>query len=350
MSETKKANIENGGKTPTPAALAQRRLRRWATRLCWSYFAGLVLVLMFLRMLGDRWWPTVPLLYGPQWIWAVPLPVSLAGAALARSRWAWGSVVFAAALLVPLTGLQINFARSSSTSLAGASRIKVITCNMAGRTGAEGLFDLIAAEAPDVIALQEAPADQPLRYLELQGWHVWHGKGLAVASRYPIASVETFPDRFGWRHVLARCDLKTPGGVLHFFTIHLATPRHEIEAIRASKLRAGPEAAEFIDQRRQQSEAARQRVNQATGPRIVAGDFNLVEASAIYRSCWGDLTDAFDAAGVGFGNTKFTRLWGVRIDHVLSDGALRTVSCRVGKSLGSDHSPVIVEFEWLASR
>ena len=115
---------------------------------------------------------------------------------------------------------------------------------------------------------------------------------------------------------------------------------------RLGAFRAAVEAEDLLARRRRESEAARRRVDQAAGPRIVAGDFNLVETSAIYRTYWGDLSDAFAAAGLGFGNTKSTRLWGVRIDHILTDGSLRATACRVGQDLGSDHAPVIAEFEW----
>jgi endonuclease/exonuclease/phosphatase (EEP) superfamily protein YafD len=59
---------------------------------------------------------------------------------------------------------------------------------------------------------------------------------------------------------------------------------------------------------------------------LVAGDFNMPAESAIFRECWANRTDAFRAAGWGFGHTKFSRWWGTRIDHILA-GPPWAVTC-----------------------
>jgi endonuclease/exonuclease/phosphatase (EEP) superfamily protein YafD len=78
-------------------------------------------------------------------------------------------------------------------------------------------------------------------------------------------------------------------------------------------------------------------------PTIVAGDFNLPVESAIYRTHWGDLRNAFSRAGIGTGYTKHTRYWGVRIDHVLASGDIGTHRSFVGRDVGSDHLPLIAD-------
>jgi endonuclease/exonuclease/phosphatase (EEP) superfamily protein YafD len=64
----------------------------------------------------------------------------------------------------------------------------------------------------------------------------------------------------------------------------------------------------------------------------------------IFRREFGDYQDAFSVAGWGYGYTKFTRVHGVRIDHVMCDGAWQAMKCWVGPDVGSDHRPVIAKF------
>jgi endonuclease/exonuclease/phosphatase (EEP) superfamily protein YafD len=77
---------------------------------------------------------------------------------------------------------------------------------------------------------------------------------------------------------------------------------------------------------------------------VIAGDFNLPVESAIYRQHWGRFRNAFSETGFGAGFTKHTRLFGVRIDHILSSKDVDPVRSFVGKDVGSDHVPLIADF------
>ena len=95
-----------------------------------------------------------------------------------------------------------------------------------------------------------------------------------------------------------------------------------------------------------ESRVVRRWVDSTTGARLVVGDFNLPVESAIFRHHWGDLEDAWDAAGNGFGYSKRNGWIRVRIDHTLSTGPLKAVRVKVGKDYGSDHLPVVTEYEY----
>src|SRR6185436_16706971 len=109
--------------------------------------------------------------------------------------------------------------------------------------------------------------------------------------------------------------IESPAGVFHLLNVHLPTIREGLAAF-------APQAPGSFETNRidawQQSASARDRVRDPTVPLIVAGDFNLPVESAIYRASWGDLTNAFSTCGRGFGRTKFTGAFGIRIDHVLA--------------------------------
>jgi endonuclease/exonuclease/phosphatase (EEP) superfamily protein YafD len=228
------------------------------------------------------------------------------------------------------------------------ARIRLITFNLGPSRDPAAFIELMARERPDVVALQEFGADNPLMALAEQGWHVWRGRGVCVMSRFPIRDAEAFPDRNGWRDFAGRCELDTPGGTVHLFNVHLETPRHEIEAFLDDGLAAESGMRAGLAERWEQSAVvSRAAADTGDGATVVAGDFNLVPHSAILRSHWRGYADAFPAAGLGFGFTKLTRWWGVRIDRVLTGPAMRPVACRVGPDVGSDHRPVIADLVWI---
>jgi len=107
--------------------------------------------------------------------------------------------------------------------------------------------------------------------------------------------------------------------------------------------RAAPEMNAGTESRRIESELASQLAGEAQFPVIIAGDFNMPVDSTIYRRFWSGWQNAFSTAGFGYGYTKFTDRWGVRIDHVLASRGWQIRTAGVGPDLGGDHRPVLVE-------
>jgi vancomycin resistance protein VanJ len=88
---------------------------------------------------------------------------------------------------------------------------------------------------------------------------------------------------------------------------------------------------------------AREWVAPGTGPLVVLGDFNTPIESVFFRDQWGDLTDAFSVAGVGFGITKYNGWIGARIDHVLTSDDWHVDRAVVDAQQLSDHRALIVD-------
>jgi vancomycin resistance protein VanJ len=78
----------------------------------------------------------------------------------------------------------------------------------------------------------------------------------------------------------------------------------------------------------------------------VMGDFNTPPESRIFPQVWGGYTDAFSAAGWGWGYTFIGARTTVRIDHILAGRGWRVTDCRVGPNVGSPHRPVIAGLVW----
>jgi endonuclease/exonuclease/phosphatase (EEP) superfamily protein YafD len=88
---------------------------------------------------------------------------------------------------------------------------------------------------------------------------------------------------------------------------------------------------------------AREWVNKGTAPALVLGDFNTPVESQIFRAVWRGMTDAFSRAGFGFGMTRNNGWIRVRIDHVLAGPGWYVDRAVVGRDVGSDHWPLIVD-------
>jgi endonuclease/exonuclease/phosphatase (EEP) superfamily protein YafD len=73
------------------------------------------------------------------------------------------------------------------------------------------------------------------------------------------------------------------------------------------------------------------------------GDFNLPVDSSIYGQVWNHYHDAFSQGGWGWGYTKWTSWYGIRIDHILYEKAWACTKCWVGPNIGSDHLPLVAD-------
>jgi endonuclease/exonuclease/phosphatase family metal-dependent hydrolase len=313
----------------------------------WLYLALVLVAWAVLALTADRWWLGTLLLFGPRWVLAVPLLVLLPAAAV-RRRALLASLSVAAVLLAgPVTGFCLPTARLSHPRPLASLRI--LTCNTDGLDLRPGAFrQLLMETGPDIVALQEWQPEFEAEVFAGGDWHIHHAGGPCLASRYPVGRTQAVRDKMGWRDIIVRHDLKMPGGTLYFYNAHLATPRSGLQEVVDRGWAGEPEMRANAALRFGESEAAAALVAQTDGGAVlVAGDFNLPCESTIYRQYWGGFADAFPAAGFGWGHTKFTRWWGVRIDHILAGPGWHCRRCWVGPDVGSDHRPVIADMDWL---
>ncbi len=77
---------------------------------------------------------------------------------------------------------------------------------------------------------------------------------------------------------------------------------------------------------------------------LMSGDFNNTVYSYVYRVLKGDLVDAFDVSGNGFGRTFNFRYFPVRIDFILADERFKVESFQNYSVPYSDHYPILSQF------
>ena len=239
----------------------------------------------------------------------------------------------------------------------------VVTFNVQGSNQElKQATDWLLEMAPDVIVLQEtAPGyDQRLAPLYDGYAHEDHIEGsVRVFSRYAILErdILRIEDEPGLEAL--RLLLNQGGRELAVYAAHFTLPLKP-RAQFDPHADIGPEALLRYDERRRNAQI-RRFLDAARGeskPYIVAGDFNMSDASLIYDEVAAQMQDAWRSAGVGAGRT-----WPVaeaiglprviqpllRIDYIWHSADLRPTAASVGEAIGSDHLPVTVVFEWRQS-
>ncbi len=236
----------------------------------------------------------------------------------------------------------------------------VVTFNVQGSNRElSQAIDWLLRTAPDLIVLQETAEgyDQRLAPLYDVYAHEDHIEGSArVFSRYAILEREILIVEDDPGHEALRLLLDQDGRELAVYAAHFTLPLKP-RAQFDPNADIGLEALLRYDERRRNAQIRRflAIVGGESKPFIVAGDFNMSDASLIYDEAAARMQDAWRAAGVGAGRT-----WPVaaaiglprviqpllRIDYIWHSAALRPVTAAVGEAIGSDHLPVTVEFEW----
>ena len=314
------------------------------------YVASVVGIWVLLIFQAERWWLATLLLFGPRWVYALPLAV-LVPAASVWQRWLLGPLALAAAVVVgPIMGFNVPW---QTLGAHGRADLRVLSYNIdRWSVDAEDFSVMLETLEPDLVAIQEYPSR---RWALPEGWYIRRAGELVVLSAHPIVQTEVSRNRWSLRgqpYVNGLyCVVETPWGRVGFASIHLKTPRPALSAVLDRETIVDLEQTDFatrgIRRRWRESEDMARWLSGFPEAKIVAGDFNMPSDSAIYRNYWRGYRNAFQRAGWGFGYTKQTviRGWqyGTRIDHILTGGTWHATRCWLGPDLGSDHYPLIAD-------
>jgi vancomycin resistance protein VanJ len=312
----------------------------------WLSLALVVGVWALLRA-GDLWGPATAVMFGPRWLLALPPALLIPIAAILRRR-SLGPLLLAVVLTVgPVTGGCVPWDRLWSSSPQGP-RLRVMTCNMhATKVDPAPLVQLLAESRPDIVALQEWWEAAPANVFPPDQWHVNRVRGQYLASRYPILLTERVGKNSDREEgAVVRYELATASGVITVFSLHFATPRNGLQDVAHGSWSGMAELDAGSRLRGEQSERLARKAGDVAGPVLLMGDFNTPPESAIFRRVWAPFTDAFTAAGWGWGYTFESKRVAVRIDHILTGRGLKCDRCWVAASVGSPHRPVLADIVW----
>ncbi len=327
----------------------------WGRRLAFGYAGFAVLLWLSIDLWADRAWPATIIAFGPRWLAAVPLIPLCAAAVLARGRtrlqMAIPAAAAAAVLLFGFMDFRLGLSRVSAPVV-----LRVMTHNVGeGQVTVSALDRVMRTEGIDVAALQECPLSND--GMAHRGWYFYsRGDDLCLASRYRITALPAPPAARLYGGMAGEeggpdgpiepdwFDIATPAGHMRLLNVHFATIRRGLQQVLRGRRHAMLAFARNRAEAEWESQRTRMWLEPGGEPFLVVGDFNMPVESAIYRANWGDLRNGFSSCGVGFGHTKFTSLFGIRIDHVLMSKELRCAGARVlADRFGGDHAALVVD-------
>ena len=330
------------------------------TRLSWVNLIAVVLLTLLVKFVSEDWWVTAALVYLPRCVFLLP-SIALIPLAAPRSLRAVAINVAAVAIVAwPLMNLQIRFDRGTSLPAARKDRtLRIVSCNVQRfRPDFASVLGDISQMQPSVIALQDAAVSSDLLKRYLVGWHLVREGEFVVASRFPVRFIDKCqPDAFG-RTSVALFELAAPTGPVRLYNLHQMTPRRGLAALRPDSIitetgRGDLEA--FVALRAAEARETREFVERTRGslPTLILGDFNMPSDSSLYHEFWGDLPNAFNEVGSGYGYTFPSQRqyqwpggfpW-MRIDHVVVSEHWKVRESWVGSANGSDHRPIAAVVE-----
>jgi len=337
------------GQLPNQERL-RRRYSRWTLGMSVLNVTFSVGLVFLLTEISENWWFSGALIYIPQ------TPLLIPSICLMFCSLAWHlrsmllNLTSFGLILFCLCGVRFSM-KPLNEVVDSPQNVKVVTCNVQNFQPNFGkVLREIARVDPDVIALQEAFEPPQILFDSLEGWHWHHDHEYYVGSRWPLRAIGLNHTGPYERSTVLKVEIDAPFGPLLLSNVHLMTARRGLTDLSVGSILNGEGPASVDNHsflRFEEASQSREFVSSsnASVPHIVVGDFNMPTTSNIFHDNFGDLTNAFDEAGIGFGYTapcRPVRFWlpGVpwlRIDHILMDEHWEAVRCETGEFNGSDH-------------
>jgi endonuclease/exonuclease/phosphatase (EEP) superfamily protein YafD len=351
---------------PANGALVSRPrkwLRTTVIGLSVAYPVVLLVVVLLLYFVGEKWWATDLCLYLPRMFFAAPLPFTVAGLLAYRQRRLLATQLAAAFLVAfPLMGFVVPWPAGRD---ANEPVLRILSYNVnAGYGGVDRLVAEIDSYSPDIVLFQELILyqDQAAELLRARYPVVQLSTQFLVASRYPIVSTfdpEKLPHEGRLRSPrFLQYLVDTPLGRIALYHVHPVSPRSGLYMLRGKGLRReilsgrlfGGDNSEVLQSdtslRGQQIEAVGHFADQEQVPVVIAGDTNLPGLSVFLSRYLSRYRDGFAQASWGLGYTfPADKTPWMRIDRVMTSDELRVVSFEVGRSKLSDHLCVVADLQ-----
>ena len=311
----------------------------------------MILLWALLSLSSEGWWISHILTYLPR-VPYLAVPVLLIGFACKFHRKSiWFNLVSIGIVLVPIMDFKVTLA-ALQTPPKGLD-IRVLSCNVQNHKPAfSKVLSEISSLNPVVVAFQESTPHYDLLLKYFKTWNSTSSGRLWVGSKHPVKLIDHCTPEFSKRTCAIAVEVQAPSGSFLVFNVHLMTARHALTELSVTNLLNG-HAAEVISNhthnRGTESRVVRafvfHHVRRMNLPYIIVGDFNTPSSSSLYQENWGDLPNAFDVAGSGYGYTSPCanhRMWldntpWLRIDHILVSPECSVRECKIGTENGSDH-------------
>ncbi len=212
------------------------------------------------------------------------------------------------------------------------------------------IVNLIIETQPDIISFQEYHPHEKVdlsfysyKYEKLSGKRVKYGQ--AIFSKYPIiksGSIE-FPNT---ANNAIYADIVKNKDTIRIYNVHLQSLRIDADVDNLKKEnseRLFKRVGATFEMQQLQTELFLKHKEASPYKLIICGDFNNTSHSYVYKEIKGDLLDAFQEAGNGFGRTFDFKYFPIRIDFILVDKSFKINGFKNFEEKLSDHYPILTK-------
>jgi endonuclease/exonuclease/phosphatase family metal-dependent hydrolase len=251
---------------------------------------------------------------------------------------------------------------------SSAETIKVLSYNLQGfqipyrkNTTQKEIAEFLKRENPDVICLQEfytndAVTEKQFASLldEYKYYDVFYSVerksssyGVATFSRHPIKMTLEIPFENS-ANAAMYTDIEVKGKTIRVYNVHLQSIKLNINRLLSPKSNRIDEIEEVSSRlktafikRAGQVDLVSKHIDVSPYPVIICGDFNDTPVSYTYNKIRGNRLDTFCEAGRGMPSTyRLSIVPFFRIDYILHDKLMESLTYQVHKIDFSDHYPV----------
>lgn len=272
-------------------------------------------------------------------------------------RWRRMALVSLAVILCGYPFIRTYYGFNSDEEAGGAagdvSLMSYNICQMTLRDSCsrEGIAGYVEAFDGDFVCLQEFPKGESAYALFPSYVERWRHGDAAILSRRPFASRGSVSFPKGCSASCVYADIVLPKDTVRVYCVHLESYRlgrkeqkiyRELTGGTSDDISQGVKAilgrlVAANKNRAREAAIIKRHMRESPHPVVICGDFNDTPLSYPYHLLHQDLRDSFVEKGRGLGNTYIGEFPSFRIDHILHDAALETVSYLRDTVLYSDH-------------
>jgi len=214
----------------------------------------------------------------------------------------------------------------------------------------DSIMAFVKVQNPDIICFQEYAALDNINFSQYKHQYIFtnqerYKSGQAILSKFPIINKGDIEFANSANNVIF-ADIKKGKDTLRVYSMHLQSIKispdiHERIDEQKSKVIL-KRMSEAFKVQQHQAELVQQHKSDCPHPMIICGDLNNSAYSYVYRSIKGDMKDAFEEAGGGFGKSYNYEYYPARIDYIFTDKSIEVKQYKTfNKFINSDHFPLI---------
>jgi endonuclease/exonuclease/phosphatase family metal-dependent hydrolase len=206
----------------------------------------------------------------------------------------------------------------------------------------------VKEQNPDIVCLQEYNKVGDTCFSQYNHKFIYtpdNQSGQAIFSRFPIINTGDiqFP---GSANNVVYADIKKGKDTLRVYSMHLQSIKISPDIHESIDEQKGKvifyRISEAFKSQQYQAEIIQKHKSECNYPMIICGDLNNSAFSYVYRSVKGDMNDAFQEAGSGFGRSYNYKYYPARIDYIFTDKSLEIKKYDTFSSfVNSDHFPIM---------